>query len=217
MTQNMRPPSPSTLSTLFATLTRHPWHLHRTLKSDNPLELNGTLTGTASFTSLTPSTETDKPDTGPSFTFQDRDIQYHEEGEMPTPPGVPGMVGLRFTKKYIWRMSEGGAMSVWFAKVGREVEADYLFHEFVFGGSGEKGENEGENGGGEGYVDAPDPPFVKGETEVLVARGNHLCINDMYRTAYAFRVGGSGEVVSWASRHVVKGPKKNQDIVNLYW
>jgi hypothetical protein len=124
-------------------------------------------------------------------------------------------VGLRFTKKYIWRMAENGRISVWFAKVGHEDVPDYLFHEFVFKGT----EGEGAEGEGETFVDAPEPPAAgtgEDNTTVLVARGNHLCINDMYRTAYAFRVRGSGEVVSWASRHVVKGPKKNQDIVNLY-
>ena len=77
-------------------------------------------------------------------------------------------------------------------------------------------EEEGE-GDEEGYVSAPVPPEVSGETVVVTASGNHLCINDMYRTAYAFRIREEdGEVVSWASRHVVRGPKKDQDIVNYY-
>ncbi|KAE8368863.1 hypothetical protein BDV27DRAFT_121780 [Aspergillus caelatus] len=216
--------SPTLLTTLFTSLTRPTtkWTLHRTLKSDNPLDINGDLHGTATFTPL----PTSKPNTNPSTNAQNppsptKDLLYHEEGEMPAPPGLRANlgvgVGLRFTKKYIWRLSEAGTISVWFAKVGGgEDEPDYLFHEFEFR---EEGQSQGEGDKeGETFVDAPMPPLVDGEdTVVFRARGNHLCINDMYRTAYAFRVRGEdGEVVSWASRHVVKGPKKDQDIVNFY-
>ncbi|KAJ1716071.1 hypothetical protein NYO67_1800 [Aspergillus flavus] len=219
-TPKMRPQlTPTLLSTLFTSLTRPTtkWTLHRTLKSDNPLDINGDLHGTATFTPLSPNTNTN--------TTTAKDLLYHEEGEMPAPPGLRANlgvgVGLRFTKKYIWRLSEKGIISVWFAKVGGgEDGPDYLFHEFEFREEGQgQGQGEGvKEGEGETFVDAPTPPLVDGEdTVVFRARGNHLCINDMYRTAYAFRVRGEdGKVVSWASRHVVKGPKKDQDIVNLY-
>jgi hypothetical protein len=103
---------------------------------------------------------------------------------------------------------------VWFVKVapGPE-EADYLFHEFDFSLSQPTGQEAAE------FVAPPVPPASRTEAEntVLAARGNHLCINDMYRTAYAFRVQPeTGEVLSWASRHVVRGPKKDQEIVNRY-
>ncbi|KAB8265696.1 hypothetical protein BDV32DRAFT_115747 [Aspergillus pseudonomiae] len=219
----MRPQlTPTILTTLFTSLTRPAtrWTLHRTLKSDNPLDINGDLHGTATFTPLptsNPNTNSDAQSLQPP-TITPKDLLYYEEGEMPAPPGLRANlgvgVGLRFTKKYIWRLSEAGVISVWFAKVGAGEDApDYLFHEFEFR---EEGQGQGE-GDKETFVDAPVPPLVDGEeTVVFKARGNHLCINDMYRTAYAFRVRGEGEVVSWASRHVVKGPKKDQDIVNLY-
>lgn len=144
---------------------------------------------------------------------------YQEEGEMPHAIGM-GMAGLRWTKKYIWRLSEEGKMSVWFVKVGGakasdEEEADYLFHEFDFHSNGSTDATAAKDV----FVTAPVPPVVagSGDTDVLTARGNHLCINDMYRTAYAFRIHPeTGEVLSWSSRHVVKGPKKDQDIVNIY-
>lgn len=123
-------------------------------------------------------------------------------------------------------------------KVGDEKVADYLFHgmEFLDDGDSVGGGDKDKDEEGEEFVSAPVPPPAtipggdKGgeQTVVVTARGNHLCINDMYRTAYAFRVlktendgdggdgDGIGEVVSWASRHVVKGPKKDQDIVNYY-
>lgn len=174
------------------------------------MDIQGELLGTATFKPLGQGTSTGV----------DRDMVYREEGEMPSTVGM-GMAGLRWSKKYIWRLSEGGKMSVWFVKVGGgskgsgEEEADYLFHEFNF-----KNETAGDSdpaAGEEVFVTAPVPPAVAGDTAVLAARGNHLCINDMYRTAYAFRIRPeSGEVLSWSSRHVVKGPKKDQDIVNVY-
>lgn len=144
---------------------------------------------------------------------------------MPNTAGMgAGVAGLRWSKKYIWRLSDG-KISVWFAKLNRErstndggqgdiEEVDYLFHEFDFD-TPAADEAAGKH---EPFVAPPQPPLSRADnTAVLTARGNHLCINDMYRTAYAFRIDReTGEVLSWASRHVVKGPKKDQDIVNLY-
>lgn len=195
MTDHM--PSRPLLTALFGSLRNSRWTLTRTLRSDNPLDLNGELRGTANFTALPNS---------------DHDWLYSEEGEIPGTAGGAALAGLRWTKKYIWRTTDADKISVWFVKVapGPE-EADYLFHDFDF-------ESVPENGSKSEFVTAPTPPAATGsETTVLAARGNHLCINDMYRTAYAFRIRPeTGEVVSWASRHVVRGPKKDQDIVNRY-
>ncbi|KAF7719075.1 Uncharacterized protein PECH_000259 [Penicillium ucsense] len=219
------PPSRQLLP-LLSSLGSSRWTLIRTLHSDNPLDLNGELRGTATFTPLSATTE--------------RDWLYSEEGEIPSAvTGGAALPGLRWTKKYIWRESvDAGRISVWFVKVapGPE-EADYLFHNFDFANDVRQGDttnhtdgrvsegsspnvvNEG-NKDDEELVTPPTPPnsaLDNTETTVLTAQGNHLCINDMYRTAYAFRIlSKTGEVVSWASRHVVKGPRKNQDIVNRY-
>ncbi|KAL4821608.1 hypothetical protein BDW67DRAFT_51701 [Aspergillus spinulosporus] len=225
------------LQTIFSSLTRTPiistpssaltptptptsWTLLRTLKSENPNDIQGDLHGTATFTPLrTSQTETDETDTsGEGHT----DLLYSESGSLPTSFGP----GLRWTKKYIWRLSANGRISVWFVKPDKkpaskgkenqeEEEADYLFHEFDFASTLSSDSNSAE------FVTPPTPPEVQGlargsTTKVITARGNHLCIDDMYRTAYAFRVDESGEVLSWASRHVVRGPRKGQDIVNLY-
>ncbi|KAJ5584729.1 uncharacterized protein N7459_004529 [Penicillium hispanicum] len=219
MTTNAMP-SRQSLTTLIRSLGSSRWTLTRTLHSDNPLDLNGELRGTATFTAL--------PDTA------DHDWLYSEEGEIPAAVGrgiVPA--GLRWTKKYIWRLgSDAERISVWFVKVapGPEV-ADYLFHDFDFAEAQVRDskpkspvpnaeEGEGEGDANDAFVAPPTPPAVAAlgaETAVLAARGNHLCINDMYRTAYAFRIRpDTGEVVSWASRHVVRGPKKDQEIINRY-
>lgn len=205
------PPSRQLLP-LLSSLGNSRWALTRTLRSDNPLDLNGELRGTATFTPL--------PNTA------DRDWLYSEEGEIPTAvTGGAALPGLRWTKKYIWRDGDAGRISVWFVKVAPGPdEADYLFHNFDFADAtikqeGEESAKEGEQGSAE-LIAPPTPPAITTadvETTVLSAQGNHLCINDMYRTAYAFRIQSeTGEVLSWASRHVVKGPKKNQDIINRY-
>lgn len=194
------------LSTLITSLSNTRWNLTRTLRSENPLDLNGELRGTATFTAQPPTTT-------------DRDWLYCEEGEIPNVGIGAIQPGLRWTKKYIWRIGDDGRVSVWFVKVapGPE-ETDYLFHDFEFDSATEPHlglERSPQNDSGE-WV-APVPPAVAGETTVLNARGNHLCINDMYRTAYAFRIQpDTGEVLSWASRHIVRGPKKEQEIVNRY-
>lgn len=215
------------LSSLFRSLANSPraWVLTRTLRSDNPKDINGVLTGTAEFQIQEPPRD-------------DGDLQlkiemaYRECGEMP----MFGP-GLRWMKKYIWRLAADGQgrseISVWFVKVDRkkkngeerrkqgregsnhdddddEEEADYLFHTFDLDGNTQQ-ESEA--------VSPPDPPLCSCEedmTTVIVARGNHLCVNDMYHTAYAFRTLATGEVVSWSSRHLVKGPNKSQDISNVY-
>lgn len=201
---------------LLSSLGNSRWTLTRTLRSDNPLDLNGELRGTATFTPL--------PNTA------NRDWVYSEEGEIPSSvSGGAAQAGLRWTKKYIWRDGDAGRISVWFVKIAPGPdEADYLFHNFDFADAtigpevssqGEEQGKETEEGKAE-LITPPTPPAITttdAETTVLMARGNHLCINDMYRTAYAFRIQSeTGEVLSWASRHVVRGPKKNQDIINRY-
>jgi Family of unknown function (DUF6314) len=188
-----------------------------------------------------------------------KEMLYREEGEMPSLIKAPAMAGLKWTKKYIWRLNGEGSgeegnghtdplgMSVWFVKVSarmkvdqelQEDEADYLFHEFDFQQlktSTDVDENENTNQLSKDQdnratpeteisIAPPIPPLVPflqptvaEKTTILNARGHHLCINDMYRTAYSFRIRtDTGEVLSWASRTVVKGPKKNQDIMNFY-
>jgi hypothetical protein len=211
------------LSTLITSLTTTRWTLTRTLRSENPLDLTGELHGTATFTPQPHQTK-------------DRDWLYCEEGEIPSNVSLSlgaTQPGLRWTKKYIWRLasdsdndsdSNSDRVSVWFVKVapGPE-EADYLFHDFDFVETNSEEQtkelysSKGKTDPGEFVAPPVPPPVLSTDTAVLNARGNHLCINDMYRTAYAFRIRvETGEVLSWASRHVVRGPKKGQDIVNRY-
>lgn len=201
-------PSRQLTTALLRSLGNSRWTLTRSLRSDNPLDLNGELRGTATFTPLPNSS--------------DRDWLYSEEGEIPgTVGGGTAQAGLRWTKKYIWRASEENQISVWFVKVapGPE-EVDYPFHDFDFSDAAAPAPSEDAESQVEFITPPPPPPsivFPHTETTVVAARGKHLCINDMYRTAYAFRIRPeTGEVLSWASRHVVRGPKKDQEIINRY-
>ncbi|PKY04693.1 hypothetical protein P168DRAFT_289567 [Aspergillus campestris IBT 28561] len=230
---------------IFSSLRDTPrWTLHRTLKSANPQDIQGSLRGTASFTPLTRNNNINVNHTNNDNNKNDnnQDILYSEEGSVPTGP----LAGLRFSKKYIWRFTSTPApngsststeptegVSVWFVKPSstsssstppgntdtqkENVEADYLFHEFEVLDAKALSSAILDD---DTFVTPPVPPADNQNTDnttTVVARGNHLCINDMYRTAYAFRVGrDSGDVLSWASRHVVRGPKKDQDIVNYY-
>lgn len=193
------------LASLLTSLSSSRWKLTRILRSDNPLDLNGELRGTASFSPLPAA---------------DNDWLYSEEGEIPSGVGAALPPGLRWTKKYIWRSdNELSQISVWFVKVAAgPEEADYLFHNFDFSGAAAPPAEEGKPV--TEFIAPTAPPsavVADSETKVLAARGNHLCINDMYRTAYSFRVRETtGEVLTWTSRHVVKGPKKDQEIINRY-
>jgi Family of unknown function (DUF6314) len=221
------------------------WSLTRQLRSDNLADFNGQLKGIATFTPLPSAAAARDPADADGDAdvdtpqFSSRDILYREEGEMPPSTAAGhGMVGLqlRWTKTYIWRLHDRTTsgrdeeaenkngketttmihgISVWFVKMASELEADYLFHEFEFDDNSSTDDDP--------IAAAPTPPPIPptasaaGNTSILTARGNHLCVNDLYHTAYSFRIRDkTGEVLSWASRHVVKGPKKNQDIVNVY-
>ncbi|PGH31686.1 hypothetical protein GX50_05526 [[Emmonsia] crescens] len=225
----------SLASRIFSSLIDpRPWVLSRTLRSDNTADLNGGLKGTASFILNTGHTADGI-----------REILYREEGEM---PGVGGnMAGLRWARKYIWRLSPSSFLtedaaeppaeqansehlSIWFVKLqkpGSDLErgkgtsesedineADYIFHELEIQFASTCTEQLRSM--------APNaiipPPVEEPNTKVVIARGQHLCINDDYQTVYAFRMGEdpAGRILSWSSRHIVRGPKKSQDIVNLY-
>lgn len=298
------------LSALFSSLANdarpHPWTwtLTRTLKSENPKDINGVLTGVADFQilrgnstnhgrdAISPQQQNggnlnhdgigiDNSDSVDSRTWShgleieteteaerekerememDMEMIYREEGAMPISIGGISS-GLRFTKKYIWRLGrKGSEISVWFVKVSNknknrgegeangqgqeqeeEEEADYLFHTFDIGpfvdnqGHENTGSiSKGSHAGSDVDCTPPTPPLWslsasavdstsysdfdgdENNTTILTARGSHLCVNDMYYTAYAFRIWRMSEVVSWSSRHVVKGPNKNQDISNVY-
>ena len=139
------------------------------------------------------------------------------------PSSVMGMAGLRWTKKYIWRLNgaastdqkqqeqqddnnpEMGGISVWFVKIksskekaetGDEDEPDYLFHEFDFNYRQKQQDSTEPADATKPHFEPPTPPPLilpdlrekYPETSVIQATGDHLCVKDMYYTAYSFRV-----------------------------
>ncbi|OAX81538.1 hypothetical protein ACJ72_04117 [Emergomyces africanus] len=234
-------------SRIFSSLADdpRPWVLSRTLRSDNPADLNGELRGRASFRLLNNNTR----NTADGL----RELLYREEGDMPgVGGGMAGAAGLRWTKKYIWRLTpwpflmeeedsvrelpmeqtNGGRLSVWFVKAQKPVsdstsgaedtmhEADYIFHGLDIIQFDSTDADESCSQVSNATIPSPPPPAPVREpnTQVVIARGQHLCVNDRYQTVYAFRMGNDppGRILSWSSRHLIRGPKKRQDIVNLY-
>ncbi|KAJ5718644.1 hypothetical protein N7488_004290 [Penicillium malachiteum] len=204
----MAAPSRGALTTLLGALSNTKWSLSRTLQSTNRNEFNGQLLGTANFSQL------------PAGPDQIQDWLYTETGQFPSssamPPALAAMAHATWSKKYIWRLSDATLpLSAWFVKIGSGPdEADYLFHNFEFIPEANIAID------AENY-DAPFPLLPAGvqseNTYVLQARGDHLCINDMYRTAYTFRFKRDTEdLISWSSLHVVRGPAKRQEITNQY-
>lgn len=206
------------LAPIFASL-RGTWALSRVLNSHNPTDPSGTVSGTAKFTPLHSRAGNSAVHGGQDHDDAGlQDLLYTEEGSMTLANDGPTM---RFTRKYIWRLacsspqsvrrSAGqqpnpeSKLSVWFVKPGTDQELDYLFHEL----SAE--ERVSQNGEGKGTL--------------LIAEGDHLCVEDMYETSYSFDIdpetlgehGAEGQLVrEWQVVHIVKGPKKEQRIESWY-
>lgn len=184
------------------------WKLDRYVYSNNPQDPNGRFDGTASFTRRPAPVD-------PAYVAE---LLYSEEGfmELLNPAQWHGGGGprLRWTRKYIWRLSRGvlgeendgrgpERISVWFVKPGSDEgreEADYLFHELKFE---EKEE-------------------VLSMRRVVNAEGDHLCVDDKYKTNYVFIYdpGESGDydcLDAFKAFHNVSGPKKEQTIRNEYY
>ncbi|KAJ5525958.1 hypothetical protein N7494_012608 [Penicillium frequentans] len=183
---NAMAPSHTALKSILKSLSSSRWSLTRSLRSTNANEINGQLSGTATFAQLPTA---------------DQDWLYTESGQFPA-SALP-------LPWQAWQMPPG-------RKIGSGPdEADYLFHNFDFTDDGRIALE----GGEEHFPPVPALPLNTrdDQTYVLQARGDHLCINDMYRTSYAFRfLRDTEELVSWSSLHVVRGPAKTQEIRNQY-
>lgn len=251
-TPNTHPPTNVPATTIFNHLARNPrpWILRRILWSENPSDLQGELKGIATFTPkpipLHP-TRNSHDDAGKDPNKHLNEMVYTEEGETAA-SGLRRVAGMRWTKKYIWRLAEGKSenshtddrIEVWFVKIpdekansssittatgkdtGAGDERDYIFHNLRFDNPADGTNNAispdmtsfREPGFPLESISTKDEDFT-----TLTAHGHHLCINDTYQTAYSFRLKGEGssmEVVRWASKHVVTGPKKSQVITNIY-
>lgn len=108
-----------------------PWNLTRRLRSDNPLEIQGKLKGTATF----------KRSRNEGSSSQN-DLVYEEQGEMLDLSGR-NTTGMKWSRKYMRRLLDSD-LSVWLVKANvksrkestqdRQAEGlpDYLFHQLQF-------------------------------------------------------------------------------------
>lgn len=222
--RSLKMPTSTHMATALFTSLAHdarPWRLRRMLESANCNDLRGKLDGTTTFTPLMSHKDNPKPE--PELTDA---LVYREEGIMHV--GLaPGLPPVQFSRHYAWKLDGGveamddngdeKTLSVWFVKLGvQPVQIDYLFHRLEL----QLLDRDANLAG----VPIPAGPVGGDEDQratcIILATGGHPCVNDYYRTVYTFRMEVSndslGELVSWASRHVVEGPNKAQVITNWY-
>ncbi|GAB7340989.1 hypothetical protein MBLNU457_7323t1 [Dothideomycetes sp. NU457] len=125
----------------------------------------------------------------PHNAFNGNSYLYHETGELQTEQGFK----LRADMKYIYRLDlENEKISAWFVKDDNgKDDVDYLYHELEF--------------------ERKDARWI--------ARGDHLCVMDMYWTFYDFRTeikDGKSSLSYWGLRTQVKGPEKDYTTDTAY-
>jgi hypothetical protein len=112
----------------------------------------------------------------------DLEYLYVETGTFTAENGAP----ITASRRYVYRYSESKKqLSVWFVKPDRNLEVDYLFHNLNFA-----------------------PPEEAREEGACVAKADHLCVKDMYETAYRFPMNGVA-LHRFQCTHMVKGPSKD--------
>ena len=122
----------------------------------------------------------------PHNAFNGSSYLYHETGELQTEQGF----NLRADMKYIYRFSqEDEKLSIWFVKdVDGKDDVDYLYHELEF----------------------------ERKDRRWIARGDHLCVMDMYWAFYDFRMVSDSTVTHWGIKTQVKGPQKDYTTDTAY-
>ena len=179
------------------------WRLDRRLSTSNAAEPSGKCTGEVLL----------KPRlcVGAQMTPE---MLYYEMGglELSTSPTVASSSQVfSFSRKYVWRLSlpaddgpgKVAELSIWFTKPDTE-EPDYVFHNLEFSDNEAQVHSDG--------------------SITVVARGSHLCVEDMYDSEYSFffQCGKGGtegagglQLASWTTKHKVTGPRKDQVIETL--
>jgi hypothetical protein len=124
--------------------------------------------------------------TGKSF---DLEYLYIESGTFTLSTGHT----MPATRRYVYRYSENDdTLSIWFVKPDNALEVDYLFHNLEF-----VKPDEARNAG------------------ALVAKADHLCVEDMYWTEYRLPMKGVA-LQEFEVKHTVKGPDKDYVATTKY-
>ena len=116
----------------------------------------------------------------------DAEYLYVEEGELETDSGFK----MQASRKYVYRYhSQRDQISTWFVQ-DDDSTVDYLFNELQ-------------------------PEFSNNaDSEVLILKGDHPCVNDMYYASYRFQSLGDNMIFSVI--YQVQGPKKDYSHDTLY-
>jgi tRNA A64-2'-O-ribosylphosphate transferase len=165
------PPIDNTASSngLFSQLSGT-WQMQRKITNFLQPEFAGAIYGSAAFQPRSPTSEEAQ-----------LEYLYSEAGVFNTTLGVK----MDVRRRWIWRVSQRGSISVHFVKADSESE-DYLYHVLAF--------------------DAPSSETWK--DAILTARADHPCEADFYKSFYEFHV-KAGQLDKIVVKHEVKGPAKD--------
>ena len=119
----------------------------------------------------------------------DLEYLYIESGTLTMTTGYTMTAGRR----YVYRYSEAeDTLSIWFVKPDNNLEVDYLFHNLEFV-----------------------KPAEARKAGALVAKADHLCVEDMYWTDYRLPLKGIA-LREFEVKHTVKGPDKDYVTTTTY-
>lgn len=146
------------------------WNMHRKITNFLQTEFAGNISGSATFQPRTPTSDEAK-----------LEYLYSESGVFETALGAK----MDVRRRWIWRLSGHGAISIHFVKADEESE-DYLYHVLAIQ------ESSCDDGG----------------NEVLKACADHLCEADFYKSFYEFYTPAK-RLSNFIVKHEVKGPAKD--------
>ncbi|TKA70448.1 hypothetical protein B0A49_06380 [Cryomyces minteri] len=161
------------------------WTLRRKLTSFLQGFPSGSFTGTATFTP--------RPPTDATFSAESL---YAEDGDFVMENGLAFKANRRYVYRYHEQKNE---ITAWFVKDDGNT-VDYYFHHLGF----EQGQ---------GVVVSNGPAGTA--TECVMAKGDHLCVKDMYYSTYDFRFREDGGLKTFGIKYEVKGPSK--DYISDAW
>ena len=119
----------------------------------------------------------------------DLEYIYVESGTFTTSTGYT----MTASRRYVYRYSEAeDTLSIWFVKPENNLEVDYLFHNLDFV-----------------------KPEEARKTGALIAKADHLCVEDMYWTEYRLPMKGIA-LREFEIKHTVKGPDKDYVATTRY-
>ena len=125
-----------------------------------------------------------RPSTASAF---DAEYLYAEEGELHADGGTK----MQASRKYVYRYNTNrDQISSWFVQEDGD-SVDYLFNELQH-----------------------DTSAKQDDPGCLILKGDHLCVNDMYRASYKFQ--SPGENMMFSVTYQVQGPKKDYTHDTIY-